>query len=258
MALIIQILIRGGGFFQNPVVAALFEGEGEFLAAGPDDLAVHQDMDEVGHDVIEEPLVMSDDESGVVRAAQFVDTGGDDFQGVNVQAGIGFIEDGEPGFEDGHLEDFVALFFAAGKALVDGAIEQGGVEVEDFASLLDELEELDGGQLGLPAGLAAFVEGGAKKVSAVDAGNFHRILEGEEDSGAGAILGLHGQEVGALEEDGAGGDLVFAAAGEDLGEGAFAAAVGTHDGVDLAHLEREVEVLENGLAIHARRQIANV
>ena len=71
-----------GGFFQNPVVAALFQGEGEFLAAGADDLAVHQDMDEVGHDVIEEPLVMSDDESGVVRAAQFVDTGGDDFEGV--------------------------------------------------------------------------------------------------------------------------------------------------------------------------------
>ena len=81
-------------------------------------------------------------------------------------------------------------------------------------------------------------------------------MEGEEDSGAGALLGLHGEEVGALEEDGAGGDLVFAAAGQDLGEGALAAAVWTHDGVDLAHLEREAEVLEDGFAGDARRQIA--
>ena len=124
--------------------------------------------------------------------------------------------------------------------------------------MFDEIEELQRGQLGLAAGLAAFVQGGAQEVSAVDTGNFDRVLEGEKNSGAGALFRLHGQQVGALEEDGAAGDLVFGAAGEDLGQRAFAAAVGSHDGMDLARLERQAQVFENRLALHARRQITNV
>ena len=34
-------------------------------------------------------------------------------QRVDVQTGIGFIEDGKIRFQDGHLEDFVALLLAA-------------------------------------------------------------------------------------------------------------------------------------------------
>ena len=53
----------------DPVVALLFQFEREFLAAGSHDAAVHQHVDEVGHDVVQQPLVMRDDELGVVRRA---------------------------------------------------------------------------------------------------------------------------------------------------------------------------------------------
>ena len=75
---------------------------------------------------------MGDDERGVVGAAQLVDAGGDNAQSINIQAGIRFIEDGQLWFQDRHLEDFIAFFFAAGKTLIDGAVEQGGVEFEEF------------------------------------------------------------------------------------------------------------------------------
>ena len=38
---------------------------------------------------------------------------GDNAQGVDVEAGIGFIEDGDVRFEYRHLQNLVALFFAA-------------------------------------------------------------------------------------------------------------------------------------------------
>ena len=40
-----------------------------------------------------------------------------------------------------------------------------------------------------------------------------------------------------LKSDGAAGDFVFAAPGQHLGQGAFAAAVGAHDGVDFAGVD---------------------
>src|ERR1700761_9624273 len=38
--------------FKNPIVSALFQFEGEFLAAGAHDAAASQDVNEIRHDVI--------------------------------------------------------------------------------------------------------------------------------------------------------------------------------------------------------------
>ena len=46
------------------------------------------------------------------------------------------------GIEHGHLEDLVALLFAAGKAFVDGPVEQALVDVQDVHLLADQLQEL--------------------------------------------------------------------------------------------------------------------
>jgi hypothetical protein len=43
-------------------------------------------------------------------ALQFVHAAGNDFQRVNVQAGIRLVEDGELRFEHGHLENFARFF----------------------------------------------------------------------------------------------------------------------------------------------------
>ena len=116
-------------------------------------------------------------------------------QRVDVQAGIGFVEDGELGFEHGHLEDLVALLFAAGEAFVDRALEQVVRQVEQLHLLLDQREELHGVELGQALVLADFVERGLEEVGAVHARNLDRILEGEEHAFAGALLGVEVEQV---------------------------------------------------------------
>ena len=57
----------------DPAIALVFEFEGEFLAAGFHDPAIGYDVDIVGHDVVEQALVVGDDEQGAVGGAQGID-----------------------------------------------------------------------------------------------------------------------------------------------------------------------------------------
>ena len=45
-------------------------------------------------------------------------------KGVDVEAAVGLVEDGELGLEHGHLENLVALFFSAREPFVDAAVAQ--------------------------------------------------------------------------------------------------------------------------------------
>ena len=56
---------------------------------------------------------MGDYQNGFVGAAHFVDAIRDDPQGVDVEAGIGFIQYDEGWIEKCHLQDFGAFLFAA-------------------------------------------------------------------------------------------------------------------------------------------------
>ena len=71
------------------------------------------------------------------------------------------------------------------------------------------------------------------------------ILEGEKDAFAGAVFGGHFEQVLAVVSDGAAGDHVEVAAGEHLGERAFAAAIGPHDGMDFTGVHGEADAFEN-------------
>ena len=85
------------------------------------------------------------------------------------------------------------------------------------------------------------VERGLQEVDVAHAGDLHRVLERQEDSLAGPLLRRHGQQVGALVQHLAGGDLIAGAPREDMGQSALARAVGPHDGVHLARSHAEVE-----------------
>ena len=87
-------------------------------------------MDEIRLDVIQQALIVGDEQNGAVRAAQAVGAVGDDFQGVDVQAGIGFIHQRQPRIAHRHLENFVALLFPAGEAFVDGTIHETLVHLQ--------------------------------------------------------------------------------------------------------------------------------
>ena len=190
-------------------------------------------MDEVRHDVVEQALVVGDDQEAAVRRAQAVDAVGDDLQGVDVEPGVGLVEDRQARLEHRHVEDLVALLLAAGEALVDRPVEQRLLHLHQLHALLDQLEEVHGVHLRLAAVLADGVQRGLEEVGVGDAGDLHRVLEGQEHALAGALLGVHLQQVPAVEEHLALGDLVVLAAGEHLGQGGLAGAVRPHDGVHL-------------------------
>ena len=125
----------------------------------------------------------------------------------------------ERGLEHRHLEDLVPLLLAAGEALVDRALDELVVELDDLRPLLHEGEELEGVELREAAVLADRVRRRLQEVDVAHPGDLDRVLEGEEDALAGPHLGREGEEVLALVEDLALGDGVAGTARPARGRG---------------------------------------
>src|SRR6185503_5787463 len=88
--------------------------------------------------------------------------------------------------------------------------------------------------------------------------HFDRILKGHEHTFARPFIGRHLQKVLPFIENLALGYLVRRMARENFSEGRFARTIRTHDGVDLALLDGEIDPLKNGIAINSRMQISNL
>ena len=169
---------------------------------------------------------------------------GHDLQGVDVEAGVGLVEDGDLGLEDRHLEDLVALLLAAGEALVEVAVGEGRVHVEPLHPLHDRQAQLEHRQVDALAGRQRL----AQEVDDRDARDLLGVLEGEEHAGLAPDVGAPVGDVVALEADAAAGDLVLGAAEQGVGQGRLARAVRAHQGVDLAGADREVDAPEDLVA----------
>ena len=126
----------------------------------------------------------------------------------------------------------------------------------DFS--LHELHELHRVELGLAVVLALGVERGLEEVGVVHAGDLDRVLERHEDAFAGARVGIHLEEVLALEQDLAARDDVFGMTGQRAGQRALARAVGPHDGVHFARVHVEVDPLEDLLVFRLDLQILDI
>ena len=87
--------------------------------------------------------------------------------------------------------------------------------------------------------------GGADEVGDTDAGDLARILEGEENAGAGTLVNGHFKNPFSLQGDGAAGDNISFVAGDDLGKGGFSGAVWPHDGVDFAGWDLKADAFED-------------
>ena len=83
-----------------------------------------------------------------------------------------------------------------------------------------------------------------EEVEVADAGDFYRVLEGEEDAGAGALVRLHFQQVAAVVADAAFGDDVALAPGDDVRQRRFAGAVRPHDGVHFARADAQIDAVQ--------------
>ena len=66
-----------------------------------------------------------------------VDALGDHAQGVDVQARVGLVQNGETRLQQFHLENFETLLLASGEAGVDIALSEGGVHAQVRHGLVD-------------------------------------------------------------------------------------------------------------------------
>src|SRR5918998_3942451 len=185
----------GAELLAHPVVALILQRLGELLAAGGHKPAVEHDVNVVGLDVPEYPLVVRDNDRGEIRAAHLVDAPGDDLQGVDVEPRVGLVQYRERGLEHEELQDLVALLLAAGEALVEIALGELGVHPHHRHLLLQELVHLHGRELLL----ANRVDRGAQEVGDGDPGHLARVLEVEKDAHLGPLVRLELQHVLALE-----------------------------------------------------------
>src|SRR4051794_12435761 len=230
---------RGAG---EAVVALVLELVGELLAALLDDPAVHEDVHEVGLDVAQDPGVVRDEQDAdLAGRADPVDALRDDPERVDVEPGVGLVEDRHLRLEQLQLQDLVPLLLAAREALVDVAVGERGVDPQVLHRRPDVLDP--GAQLG---GLA--VDGGlrgAQEVRDGDAGDLDRVLHGEEEPGAGALVDRHREDVLAVEGHRSARDRVLGVAGDRVGEGRLARAVGSHDRVRLARPDGQVDAAQD-------------
>ena len=212
-------------------------------------------MHAIGHDVVQQPLVVGDDHDGAVGAAQGVDAGGNRLERVDVEPRVGFVEDGQGRVEHRHLKNLVSLLLAARKALVDGTADEALVQVHQLDLFPNDLHELHGVQLFLASMLAYGIHGGLQKIDVAHSGDLHRILKGHEDAFAGPFLGLHVQQVPVPVENTAPGHFETFPARQHLGQGALARPVGTHDGVHFSRRHFQVHPFQDRLPLHFDVQI---
>ena len=79
-------------------------------------------MNIVRYDVIEQSLVVCNHNNRSARVPQLIHTLGDDFEGIDIQTRISFVQDSKFWFQHGHLEYLVAFFFTPGKSFVNRAV----------------------------------------------------------------------------------------------------------------------------------------
>ena len=132
---------------------------------------------------------MGDNQHAAIRRAQRVHAIGHQLQRVDIETGIGFIENGERGLEQRHLQNFQPLFLAAGEADIQRPLQHLFGDVQRLrpsrAPACSTLKRID---FLFAARAPLRVQRGLEEIHRGDAGNFHRILHGEEHALCRALL----------------------------------------------------------------------
>src|SRR2546429_3240044 len=110
------------GLLEDPAVSVLLEVSREIRIPALRDLPVDEDVDDVRNDVVEQTLVVRDDEHRPLRATHRVDAVRHEPQGIDVESGVGLVEDAEFRLEDRHLEHLVLLLLPPREAFVQAAL----------------------------------------------------------------------------------------------------------------------------------------
>src|SRR5262249_48182977 len=93
----------------DEVITPPLELDGGRAVAAGGEAAATQHVHVIRHDVLEQPLIVRHQHAGAVRRALRVHTRGDHLESIDVESGVGLIEDRKPRLEHQHLQDLVAL-----------------------------------------------------------------------------------------------------------------------------------------------------
>ena len=231
--------------FLNPVVTLVFELEGKFRAAAQDDFAVTEHVNVSGLDVVQKALVMRHENHSLFGRHNVIDSVCHDAEGVNVEAGVRFVEETHLRIENRHLEDFVALLFATAHAVVHAAFTITFVHFEQIHLFFAELLEIFVAHFGLAEEGTLAVECHLQEFHVVHARNFGRVLRADKEAGVRAFVDFHFEQVLAVQFYGAAIDMVSGVPCNHFGERAFAGAVRAHDGVDFSRLDLEIDPFQD-------------
>jgi hypothetical protein len=215
-------------------------------------------MHKVGHDVVEQPLIVCHHNRGVVGTLECVHPARDDAQGIDVESRVRLVENGQLGLEHRHLQDFVALFLAARKAGIHRTAHHRGVHLDELELLLHHIEKLHRVHFVHPLRAADFIVRSTQEVGVGHARNFHRILKGQKHAALRAHFGRHLEQVLAIVQHFTTGDLVRRVSGQHLRQRALARAIGAHDGMHFTGVHGERNALENGLAVNRGVKIVDL
>ena len=209
-----------------------------------------------GTDVVEHLLIVGNHYGAGVGLAELIESLGHDAEGVDVETGVGLVQDGELRLEHGHLEYLIALALSAAEALVDTAAGELAVHAHHLALLAHELEKLGRVHLRQALILALGIDGCAHEVDHTHARYLHRLLKREEYSLVAACIGREGEHVLAVEGNGALRDLILRIAGEHIAERRLAAAVGPHKGMHFTIAHGEIHSPQYLFIAYRSMQIA--
>ena len=148
-------------------------------------------------------------------------------QGVDVEAGVELVEDGDPRAQHGELQRLVALLLAAGQVDVERPVEEALVEADPAGLGAQQRVE----PVGRPAAAGQRL---GEHVVERHAGHLGRVLHHEVQAGDGPLPRRQGQHVDAVEGDDPPMHLVAGLAHDDAGQRGLAGAVRAHHGVHLA------------------------
>ena len=198
---------------------------------------------------------VGDDEKRAVRPlAEQAHALADSADRVDVEAGVGLIENRELGLEHEHLQNFGLFLLAAGKAHVQVTLGIALVHMQKRHGLLELFLKVPQPQT--VAGL--LLERAADERAQRYAGDLQRILEGEENAFFRPLVDGERGDILTVEQNRACGDAVGRIAGDGVAERRLAGAVRSHENMGLVLTDGQIHAVQDLLFLDPHVQVTDL
>ena len=173
---------------------------------------------------------------------------------VDVEAGVGLVQDGELRLEHQHLQNFGLFLLAAGEADVQITLGIALVHMQKRHGLLELFLKVPQPQT--VAGL--LLERAADERAQRHARNLQRILEGEENAFFRPLVNGELRDVLAVKNDRTASYAVGRVAGDGVAERRLAGAVRSHENMGLVLTDGQIHAVQDLLFLDPHVQVTDL